>query len=359
MRIAFYSSLILATIILNGQIPVYEYVSFNKSLSVPESINSERSAVIFDIPDKNGEFKQLGDYKKMLSQVHKGFVTMGIDAVFYLNHQDLVASNSSFNSYVELFNRRKVKFLIFITKNNTGYALAMSAFNGNRKMIESNADVFYLEGTDLFSILLNMGKEIRRADYPLNNFLIPEKPNYLQGLSTVENTLLKNYPGQLRRSILAVERFALLDSTKTLDSKVLAKIKAYNKNIFKKNMELEKIMTAYPYEYVLIDPMSDDELKRNRYQFLLRSVHSSARSVRQMLDYDVLPSETGFVSIIPIMPDQTKVKTIPSDALVYKFYVRQNISKNVHVGEWDADVTWQSALKNMIGNLTQKLNIKN
>ena len=64
-------------------------------------------------------------------------------------------------------------------------------------------------------------------------------------------------------------------------------------------------------------------------------------------------------TIIPIMPDQTRVKTIPRDAIVSKFYVRQNISKNVHVGEWDADVTWQEALTNMIGNLSQELNVKN
>ncbi|MEQ9305506.1 MAG: hypothetical protein RJQ14_16465, partial [Marinoscillum sp.] len=147
--------------------------------------------------------------------------------------------------------------------------------------------------------------------------------------------------------------------TNITDENVLANVIAYNQEIRTKNRELEKIMRSYPYEYVMIDPMSDDELKRNRYQFLLRSTHASAKSVKQMLDYEVLPSETGFVSVIPIMPDQTKVKTIPKNALVYKFYVRQNISKNVHVGEWDADTTWHQALNNMIGNLSQELNIKN
>ena len=77
-----------------------------------------------------------------------------------------------------------------------------------------------------------------------------------------------------------------------------------------------------------------------------------------MLDYNITQGETDFVSIIPIMPDQTKAKPIPKDAIVTKFYVRQNISKNIHVGEWDADTSWQAALNNMIGNLIQEHNVE-
>ena len=207
--------------------------------------------------------------------------------------------------------------------------------------------------------MVNVGKEIRRADQVKQNFLIPDKPNVLEGLSTVENTLLKNYPGILRRSKLAVERFSMLDTTNISDQQVLANIRSYNQAVKAKNIELDTIMKSYPYEYELIDALSDDELKRRRYQFVLRSISASASTVKQMLDYDIPANVTDFVSVIPVMPDQTRVKTLPRDAFVYKFYIRQNISKNVHVGEWDADVTWQSALNNMIGNLTQELNIKN
>ena len=235
----------------------------------------------------------------------------------------------------------------------------MAPFSGDSRLIKDGNEAFFLTANDLYGLLLGVGKEVRRADQEKNNFLIPERPNVLSGLSIVENTLLKNYPGILRRSKLAVERFSLLDSTNISDVEALANVKKYNREVLAKNRELEEIIKSYPYDYELIDHMSDDDLKRNRYQFLLRSVRASASIVKQMLDYEVLPSETGFVSIIPIMPDQTRVKTIPRDAIVSKFYVRQNISKNVHVGEWDADVTWQEALTNMIGNLSQELNVKN
>ena len=126
----------------------------------------------------------------------------------------------------------------------------MAPFNGSSSLIRDGSDVFYMENKELYSLLLNIGKEIRRADQALNNFLIPEKPNYLDGLSIVEKTLLKNYPGILRRSKLAVERFTPLDSTGVSDQNVLSRIRKYNQEIAEKNQELEKIMESYPYEYV-------------------------------------------------------------------------------------------------------------
>ncbi len=359
MRAFFSSTFLCLTVLLLGQTPVYDFVSFNKTLTVPSDINSERSVVIFSVPNQNGDSERVGEYEEMLSKVHTAFVTMGIDAIFYLNELNLTASNSARLSYIELFNNRNIKNIIFISQSDNGFEYLMAPFDGTARLIKDGSDVFYLKDTDLYSLMLNVGKEVRRADQELLNFLIPEKPNYLGGLSIVEKTLLKNYPGILRRSKLAVERFTPLDTNNISNQQVLENIRNYNKEVEQKNRELENIMGTYPYEYVLIDPMSDDDLRRNRYQFLLRSARSSAGIVKQMLDYDVLPSETGFVSVIPVMPDQTRVKTIARDAIVHKFYIRQIISKNVHVGEWDADVTWQKALQNMIGNLTQKLNIKN
>lgn len=359
MKGAFSCIFYFISIFLFSQTPVYDFVSYNKTLEVPADINSERSAVIFSVPNKSGEFVTVGDYEKMISQVHKAFITMGIDAIFYIQDINLFASNATLDSYVEVFNKREIKNIIFITKSANGFEYLMAPFSGNAKMINEDSDVFFLQENDLYPLLLNIGKEIRRADLQAQNFLIPEKPNYLQGISIVEKTLLKNYPGILRRSKLAVERFAYLDTSNILNNDVLLKTKNYNKQIADKNRELESIIKSYPYEYELIDPMSDEDLKRNRFQFLLRSVCSTARNVKQMLDYEIPSSQTGFVSIIPVMPDQTRVKTIPRDALVCKFFIRQNISKNVHVGEWDADVTWQDALRNMIGNLTQELNVKN
>ncbi len=360
MRLLFYSLLILHIIGSSAQSTVYDFASFKKSQSLPKELNSQRSAVIFSVPWYEDGFQTVGDYNKMVDKAHKAFRTMGIDAVIYLNNLTLTGNGSMVDSYAGIFQKRDIKTVIFLTKTVSSYEILITSFSGTSKFIKEDADAFYVQDTTLDNVLIRLGKEVRRAELKSSNFLIPEKPTFLDGVSIVENTLLKNYPGILRRSKLAVERFSYLDSTNVKDPLVLTRIKKQNEVLRKKNEELEQVVsTSYPYEWEMIDRMSDDDLKRKRYQFVLRSLSGPASSVRKMLDYEVLPTETGFVSVIPVMPDQKRVITLPKNAIVHKFYIRQNISKNVHVGEWDADVSWQDALNNMIGNLSQELNVKN
>ena len=114
---------------LKGQIPVYDYVEFEPSLIVPESINSERTAIIVHVPDRIGSYKEVGEWKQVAEQVHKAFVKMGIDAVFYLNHYALEGEISK-NNYKELFDSRRIKNIIFITEGDLGFELLMCQYSG-------------------------------------------------------------------------------------------------------------------------------------------------------------------------------------------------------------------------------------
>ncbi|MFK7953377.1 MAG: hypothetical protein AB8B73_11070 [Ekhidna sp.] len=340
-----------------AQTPLYEYVNMEYTSDIPTNLNNSRSAVIINMPNKKGEFTELGDWKALASAAYSGFVKMKLDAIFCVNQVDLQSSTSSYETFVETFNKRRIKNLIFVTQNKNGFEIIVTAFKGTSSLLSNNQTAYRVSSEKLKDALLSLGREIRRAELEQGNFLIPDKPSFLSGKSIIEKTQLKNYPGQLRRSVLAVERFSKMPDSDG-NEEVSNKISAYNAAIDLKNQELDSIMKSYPYKYVMVDPMSDEELLRNRHQFILRSITGSTSGVRKMLEFDVVPSETDFVSMIPIMPDRTTIKTIPRNAIVTKFYVKQNISKNVHVGEWDADDTWQAALKNMIGNLSQRLVIK-
>ncbi|MEM7297606.1 MAG: hypothetical protein AAF391_05000 [Bacteroidota bacterium] len=337
-----------------SQTPLYEYRELSKSLNLPDNLSKERTLVVVQTPDKQGKFRRAGNWKSLSESAHRAFVTMGIDAILYMNHYDLVVSQKSRLAYTKLFTNRNIKNIIFLTQKINSYELVIVPFNQSESIIGNKQEAFYLEESQLYDLLLKTGKEIRRADQEVFNFLIPEKPSFISGLSIIEKTQLKNYPGILRRSTLAVERFSEVAIPADASEDLKNKLGERNKSIQSQNEELEIIMREYPYDYVLIDQMSDDDLKRKRYQFVLRNISGQAKTLREMLDYKVDPSETDFVSVIPIMPDQTRAKPTPKDALVHKFYIKQNISKNVHVGVWDADETWQAALKNMIGNLIQE-----
>lgn len=327
------------------------------SKDIPASVSSERSVAVVQVPDKIESVRTVGDWQGLAEQAHKAFVTMGIDVVTYVSRYDISASPNARQAFSELFVTRNIKNIIYLEKNSKGYELTILPFNEEASMVDSDAIAFKSEGSDLSQVLLSTGREIRRVNHENQNFLIPYQPNFTAGLSIVENRLLKNYPGILRRNKLSVERFAKQKIPPNASSQIKEKINRYNQTIDDKNAELEDIIKSYPYEYELIDPMDDEVLFKTRRQFVLRSITGQAKTLRQMLSYKVREEETDFVSIVPIMPDQTKAMPLPKDAIVHKFFIRQNISKNIHVGEWDADTTWQSALKNMIGNLIQEHNV--
>ena len=357
MRVVFSVFILGCSLYVAGQLPLYTYIDVTPTLTIPEDINSERSVAIVQVPDKQTEIRQVGDWQALSTKVHRAFITMGVDVVTYVNHYDIVASSNARNAFAALFARRGVKNIIFLVERDNSFEIMIAPFNNKATFIENGSSVFYTEEKQLHDLLLSTGREIKRADHENENFLIPAKPTFTSGLSIVEKSLLKNYPGILRRSKLSVERFAKLEIPNNASAVTLAKITAFNDAVQQQNIELDTLLKSYPYEYEVIDPMSDDDLLRSRRQYVLRSISGQAKTLREMLDYNVNPSETDFVSIIPVMPDQTKAKRIPKNALVHKFYIRQNISKNIHVGEWDADATWQAALNNMIGNMIQEHNV--
>lgn len=350
-----YALILLGSSFLSAQIPIYDFVDYRKSLKVPEGMTSERTAVLFSVPKVTESYDLAGNAEKMITEAHRAFVTMGIDAVFYLDQHDYLASSQSTEVYRKLFEQRRIKNVAFLTQTSDGFELIIAPISQSIFLLQNGQEAFYLKEGELYSLMLKLGKEIRRADQPTTNFLIPEKPAYLDGISIVEKSLLKNYPGVLRRSTLAVERFSPFPVPKDADSSAIRRIQSYNLSVERKNEQLAQIMESYPFQYEMIDPMSDDDLIRNRHQYVLRSLSGKAISIRKMLDYEVLEGETKFASIIPSGKDDPKTKLFRKEALVHKFYIKQNISKNVHVGEWDADSSWQQALQNLIGNLSNDL----
>ncbi|MEM8939514.1 MAG: hypothetical protein AAGC64_09240 [Bacteroidota bacterium] len=348
---------LLFSLMAFDQVPLYEYRDIKKSLKLPEKINSDRSVVIVHVPDEVGEIRCVGNWQKLSQRAHKAFITMKIDVVMYLNHYDLVVSDNTRESYAKLFTERNIENIIFLSQKDDSFQLLIAPFNNNSSFINSGEELFFSEHTQLEQVLFKTGKEIKRIGHEVENFLIPDKPNFVSGISIVEKSLLKNYPGILRRSKLSVEQLTKLDIPASTSEDTAIKIAAYNREIESKRLLLDSLMKAYPYEYEIIEPTSDEDLLRQRRQFVLRSISGQAKTLREMLDYNVSPDETDFVSIIPIMPDQTRAKPIPKNALVHKFYIKQNISKNIHVGEWDADTSWEQALQNMIGNLIQEHNV--
>lgn len=341
---------------LSAQTPIYEFRDLDKSGAIPSNINSTRTAVIVSVKPKETSPQTEGDWKKFSDKVHASLQKMRIDAVIYINETDYSSGNSTQNFYQDILSKRAIKNLVFVTDKGDQLELLCAPFSGGGDLINNEETVYFGQSSTLSRLMLAFAREVKRAENSISNFLIPDKPTYLDALSIVEKSNLKNYPGQVRRNKMAVEKFREIDVPENASPQLSEKIAAYNLTIQAKNKKLEQLLESFPYEIELIEYMSDEELLRKRYQFVLRSVFASANSIRAMLKYKIQPSEGGYVSVIPQMPDNTSIKTFQKETLLHKFYIRQNIAKNVYVGEWDADESWEAAFQNYIGNMIQYFN---
>lgn len=340
----------------NSQSLIYDFRQTQVGNYLPADLTTDRTAVLVSAEPRQMDYLVDGSWRALSEKVHTGFQKMGIDAVAYLNHRDYLSGNSSRSHYSSLLTKRGVKNLIFVTEREGAFELLCTPYNKKESLLDFGQQAYRRKAQSLNQLLLEFARDIKRADLVQQNFLIPERPSFLNAISIVENANLSRYPGQVRRSKLAIERFKKITVPKDASEETIGRIEKYNSEVDKNNLELEAILEELPYDLAFIEHMSDENLLRNRYQFVLRNLYASGESIKAMLKYKDEQSDAGYVSVIPIMPDNTSIKTLPRNALVYKFYIRQNIAKNVYVGEWDADEKWQDALRNYIRNMIQFFN---
>jgi len=238
-------------------------------------------------------------------------------------------------SLAQYLNSREISNLILIQKNESGYTMWITEYNKKANFVEKDQGAFREENSHLEELLR---KIYRTASSGLKkeNFLINDFPETEFTLNAIEGRRSEIFAMDLKVDPLAVPKFG----NEAMDK------------------ELEEIMKSYPFKYTLTDPqLSESELRKQGYLFVLRFVHARDRVAKLVLGYDMAKSETAIVSIT--YPDsQPQVKNISANIEVYKFYFKHIESGNVYLGtKWDADLTWQQALINQIKGLKIDLKI--
>ena len=116
-------------------------------------------------------------------------------------------------------------------------------------------------------------------------------------------------------------------------------------------------MENYPFEYELVDYSEGEQhLYRREFSYILMFLHSTGRNIRELLNYEIDYTETDYITLKTITEELTTLEQIQVDALVFKFYIKQLVNKEIYLGtEWDADLTWEGALLNHISNFKQAL----
>jgi hypothetical protein len=273
--------------------------------------------------------------EKEIATIHSELIRSGVDAVAYFELDRVFSGHDPQLKYLEYFKSREVSNLIFIQKNADRFVITIAAFTGTDSFIDPAKPVWRASNTSLKEALSEVYRTALSA-FKKQNLLINDVPEAGLSLKVVTGNRIEAFAYDLKVDKLAVPKFA---------DTVL-------------NRELGNLMKLYPCKYELVDPtIPEEELRKKGFYYVMRFVEARGSVIRELLSYDMSKGESAYTSLTYPNGDVT-LKTIPADVPVYKFYARKIDSGNVYLGnKWDADVTWQDALRNYIQSFKAELRL--
>jgi hypothetical protein len=345
------------------------FLDYNNQL--PENLLSSKSVVFVDVPVKPGTSLR-GDWQGLAKEAHQAFKDAGVDAVAYYNLGDVEANSEVSMKLAEALQKRQIENIIILSrvklkiagKDSERFAILITDFNEAPSFISHGQTAYKEVAKDTDKLLKQFDKDIRKSGMSSQNHLIIDQPEFFTGAGNIiEGRRHENFAQDLKLDKLAVPRYAEAsipanrpggNANKNLEKE----IEKSNKLVKRNNLNLENIMQNYPYEYGLVDPgTEEDKLRQEGYQFILKRIHTTGEHIKEMLGYEINPTEKEYVTIKQNGLKLT-MRHIPAKAPVYKYYIKHIYTGDVYLGTpWDADELWEDALANYINNMKKDLNI--
>ncbi|MEQ8470275.1 MAG: hypothetical protein RIC35_03780 [Marinoscillum sp.] len=325
------------------------------SSQLPEDLTRERVIVVISVPSKqSGRFEIRGNWKDLAQKSHKFFRQIGVDPVGYIYQDDINAGPEVKSAYLELLSSRQVKNIVMVEQSGSAtevnYTLTVTPFAPEGFV--TNGQLGWRDThEELERVMIRLGRQVLRQELTRSNLLIPEFPEYLNDLVVFKGNRLENYPSRLASLKLAVVKFQEVKISSEMNQALIDQVNAYNLEVAEKNKRIVEIMSQYPFQYDLVDASDEDQLYKMGYQYALMPLSSTGRSIKRILNYQSLKTETHYVSSRFDAQGNGLLERIPVDANATKYYIKQTIVKDVHTGEWDADATWDLAMHNFVYNL--------
>lgn len=290
---------------------------------VPEGLLSKRALVLYD---ESISVKELEETQLIFQQT-------GIDAVAYVITDYVLAGPDPLKAFTAYLTNRAVDFLIFFEKDKD-YSLTFVRYNNTKDLVDLSAPAWKQKNKSLPE-LLKTTYRFAISNQKKQNLLINDFPE--------TDVPLKYFTG--RRN-----------ETYTNDA-VSFKIAVTRWGNEKADAELEQILKDYfPVKYELVDAKTDERDLSNRgIRTVLRFVHTRGSVAKEILGYD-LSQLASSLTTVHYVNGEADLKTIPANQTIYKFYVKHIEYGNIFLGKgWDADITWQDALKNHLQAMRESL----
>jgi hypothetical protein len=295
----------------------------NLGNSVPEKILSMRSIVLYD--------KSLTEAE--LEETQKMFQQTGIDAVAYFNINRTLAGPDINTVFTKYLISRAIGYLIFFEKSKN-YALTFVPFNNSYELVAESSPAWRETHGSLTELLRNVYRATLNTQKK-QNLLINDFPETDAALNVFNSRRFETFSNDAKSFKVAVPKWG-------------------NE---KADAELEQILKAhFPAKWELVDPRMDErELSNRGYITVLRYIHTEGEEARNVLGYDPAQLAKSLTSVVYVN-GEADIKTIPANQPVYKFYIKHIEYGNIFLGKgWDADLTWQEALKNHLLGMREGL----
>ena len=313
-----------------GQLSIEEaslLARVNFSSVIPTELVSTRSVVIYQ---NTFTIKELEETQSFFQQT-------GIDAVAYFEVARVLAGYDTQKAYANYFLSRGIKFLIFLQKTEKGYQFLFCPFSSNKELIAETNVTWKQEHASLTE-LLKMIYRFAVSNLKKENFLINDLPETDITVKFFAGRINETFATEVKIFKVAIPRFGNAQDDTELET------------YLKEN---------FPVKYDLVDKDANETTLLDKgYKSILRFVHARGILAKEIFGYDItqiarsLPTAT-------IVNNEVQIKTISAAQPIYKFYFRNIEYGNIFLGnKWDADVTWQDALRNHMQALkiNQKIN---
>ncbi|HYG02709.1 MAG TPA: hypothetical protein VD927_09700 [Chryseosolibacter sp.] len=263
---------------------------------------------------------------KELETIQKGFQRTGIDAVTYYDANYVCAGRDVLVKLAGTLNRREIENLIYIQKDNDAFHFYIMPYNKKANLVEDVQPAW----TDRHRALDYLLQQLYRkaaSELKNENLLINDLAETGFSVNIIEGNRNEFYAIDLKVDMLAVPKFGIEEM----------------------DQQLEEIMKQFPYKYALTEAhLSEADLRKQGYFYVLRFVRAKNKVAREILDYENKRPSNAFVSVryIDKVP---ALKSIHQNDIVFKFYFKHIDSGNVFLGtKWDADQDWLQALQNQL-----------
>ncbi len=304
---------------------------------IPESFFDGKSVVM--ISTDPGSRPALS-WQQLADSVHVYLVDAGADPIAYFELEQVILSEARQADFAKSFLARQVKNIILVSRKKESLSIHVGTFSGDGKIINTTA-LFGVSGKDwneAGGILAESGKSTRSKNLLVIDVAeFPQISN--QETAQSEQKFLPRNPLNLEVFKLGIPlegssaetgslsyfRYDLLGKSQEAILAEQAAQKSQIQGIFG---------NLYPHQIEwLTEAKTNEELVRDRVQFLLVKVEGRQADLMQSMGLTPIQGEDGAKTVV-------------------KYYIKLIVRDELYIGpEWDAATDWKVALTNFLNNL--------